>query len=321
MILGVIAFFASVCVGGVYYVAEKNFEHWNTDTTLSLTSESAKTIKFIFDQGESIVRTVSILPLLKSVENLNKTSEAAIYRLLSEHNINNIFSSFYVMDVVGNTIISTDRSFLGHNFSYRNYFKQAISGMSNVDVAMGTVSGQMGYYFASPITNKEGKYIGVLIGKMLVEKVNDALFSSAIATNNIIMITDNNGVILGSNDSDRLLKSVGAMSAQQSEFEMRTRFPGYRLKELPYQVLMRAISEYSYPKNYKYWSKDAKNDLLFSVTKIGDLPFYMIVEIPIVSPHIARSEVTLQLAGIVIFSASAAGLVIGIILKKMYSDD
>ncbi|MBU5693222.1 sensor histidine kinase, partial [Vibrio cholerae] len=61
----------------------------------------------------------------------------------------------YLIDRFGNTIASSnwnlDRSFIGRNFAWRPYFYLSIAGQKSQYFALGSTSGQRGYYYAYPV--------------------------------------------------------------------------------------------------------------------------------------------------------------------------
>jgi len=65
-------------------------------------------------------------------------------------------SDTYLMDNNGCTIAASnwkdEHPFVGQNFSYRPYFKEAMNGRLGKYFALGTTSSLRGYYFAYPVT-------------------------------------------------------------------------------------------------------------------------------------------------------------------------
>lgn len=85
--------------------------------------------------------------------------------------INNITSASdtYLMDQEGLTIAASnwqsEKPFVGRNFSYRPYFKQAMQGQLGRYYALGTTSGRRGYYFAYPVRH-DGGILGTVVIKI-----------------------------------------------------------------------------------------------------------------------------------------------------------
>jgi two-component system C4-dicarboxylate transport sensor histidine kinase DctB len=78
-------------------------------------------------------------------------------------------SDTYLMDQEGLTIAASnwqsEKPFVGRNFSYRPYFKQAMQGHLGQYYALGSTSGRRGYYFAYPVRH-EGRILGAVVIKI-----------------------------------------------------------------------------------------------------------------------------------------------------------
>ena len=81
-------------------------------------------------------------------------------------------SDVYLMDIGGTAIAASnyrkDASFIGRNYRFRPYFQQALEGGLGRFFALGTVSGQRGYFFAAPVLD-QSRIVGVLAVKFLVD--------------------------------------------------------------------------------------------------------------------------------------------------------
>jgi len=83
-------------------------------------------------------------------------------------------SDVYVLDQTGLTVAASnyrdEDSFLGRNFAYRPYFTQAIGGKSAFFHALGTTSGERGFFFSAPILDGI-EVLGVLAVKITVGEI------------------------------------------------------------------------------------------------------------------------------------------------------
>lgn len=108
-------------------------------------------------------------------------------------------SDAYVMDSRGMTVAASnwalEATFIGHDFSFRPYFKEAMQGRYGRYFALGTTSGQRGYYFSAPITNGD-TIVGVAVVKAALAEIER---SWAVADERII-VTDPDGVIFISSE-------------------------------------------------------------------------------------------------------------------------
>ncbi len=107
----------------------------------------------------------------------------------------------YLMERTGETIASSNRkapdSFVGQNFTFRPYFKQAIRAIPSTYLALGTASGKRGAYFSHPVyAGDPTKPVGVAVIKASIELIEKELSPSEDET---ILVIDPNGVIFISN--------------------------------------------------------------------------------------------------------------------------
>ena len=86
----------------------------------------------------------------------------------------------YLMDLNGNTIASTNRdapdSFVGQNFAFRPYFKNAILGKPSTYLAVGTTSCKRGAYYSHPVYTENGSTpVGIVVIKASIELIESQL--------------------------------------------------------------------------------------------------------------------------------------------------
>ena len=122
----------------------------------------------------------------------------------------------YLMDNKGNTIASSNRndpdSFVGQNFSFRPYFQMAIRGQAASYLALGTTSSKRGVYFSYPIYGygKESPD-GIVVIKGSIEMIEQEM---GFIGDEIVMVTDPNGVIFISNRPDWLYHTAWQISRE-----------------------------------------------------------------------------------------------------------
>ncbi len=125
----------------------------------------------------------------------------------------------YLMDASGTTIASSNRhdedSFVGQNFSFRPYFKNAIQGWPSTYLALGITSGRRGVYSSHPIyDHRSADPTGILVIKSSIEVIENRL---GLTSDDIVLVTDPRGVIFISNRGGWLFQL--AWKVPQSEME------------------------------------------------------------------------------------------------------
>ena len=100
----------------------------------------------------------------------------------------------YLMNRDGLTIAASNwqkaRPFVGRNFSYRPYFKQAMTGKLGRYFALGVTSSKRGYYFAYPV-RKNDEIIGAVAIKISIDSVEQKWAQQG----EDFLVTDPDGVI------------------------------------------------------------------------------------------------------------------------------
>lgn len=128
----------------------------------------------------------------------------------------------YVMDSLGTTIASSNAqdadSFVGRNFAFRPYFQQAAEGRLGRFFALGTTSGERGYYFASPVRSPHA-----VIGAVAVKVPVDGIEQDLRLGPEQVFITDAAGVVILSGNPALRLTALGEISASDRDRIAATR--------------------------------------------------------------------------------------------------
>ncbi len=227
--------------------------------------------------------------------------------------------SIYLMDRDGVALISTDQTFVGQNYSFRDYFKKAFLGSPFVEAALGKTSGKFGFYFSYPVKDGAGLVIGVLTVKVDEEAFSKNILESQLINSNNVMLTDDYGVVMFSNILERNLQSLGPLTADEAkQLKESNRFLGQEISYLPYVAARDLIVKYTSPiltviQDYT----DSKKEF-FYVHKLDDLPFYLVVEIGMEDAKVAIFKTVMIVAGVIfVFVLLLTAAVYGLITKYL----
>lgn len=121
-------------------------------------------------------------------------------------------SDVFLIDRSGLTIAASNHwkelSFVGQNFEYRPYFTLALSGQQGRFFALGTTSGERGYFFAEAVRDGQD-IIGVLAVKFTV----DAFEEAWSVGDNVVAVKDDVGVVFMSNRPDWHFRTFEPLTA------------------------------------------------------------------------------------------------------------
>ncbi len=143
---------------------------------------------------------------------------------------NPYYEFVYLMDADGLTLVSRQLEGLpsveGKNFKDREYFLRAREGFQHIDVLVGRVSKELGFYFTAPVYNQYNQVIGVaaikLKGTAVTEMINSINEKSKNAS---VFLVDFNGIVVSAPEHrpDWQLKGLKELD-QKVQGEVEERF-------------------------------------------------------------------------------------------------
>lgn len=139
-------------------------------------------------------RIVNSLNLLEG-ETASSTDGVSISWLLEQINRKAGSDEIFLMDPSGTTHYSsnytTENSFVGMNYGYRPYFRDALGGEPGFYFAVGATSGIPGLFLSAPVYSEAGKTQGVIVVKIDLRKLEQSWKASGDA----VWVTDRRGII------------------------------------------------------------------------------------------------------------------------------
>jgi two-component system C4-dicarboxylate transport sensor histidine kinase DctB len=122
--------------------------------------------------------------------------------------------ALYLMDTRGLTLGASNwdqpLGFVGQNFSYRPYFREAIRGRAGRFYGIGTSTGEPGYFIAQPMF-RDGSAGGPITGVVAV-KISLAEFEAHWrSSEEAILLADRHGVVFLSNRPEWKYRSLGPL--------------------------------------------------------------------------------------------------------------
>ena len=131
--------------------------------------ESRAYLPSLLATGHEINAFLEQAPSAQSVDALNHYLEQA-NRIAETADI-------YLMQTDGLTIAASNwrssTTFIGKNFAFRPYFQEAMQNQISRYYALGTTSGERGYYFSAPVKTRDGEIKGVVVVKVAVDPLEN----------------------------------------------------------------------------------------------------------------------------------------------------
>ncbi|MDD2656590.1 MAG: PAS domain S-box protein [Patescibacteria group bacterium] len=295
----------------------------------NLILEKTETFKtFVFVKSEEVKSVLnSVDYLLTNVKNDEaievylsqsdrKKQDEVLLKNLDSYNIANLFSAIYVMDINGNTLVSTDPSFVGNNYSFRDYFSEALKTGYSFDAVLGVTTNQLGYYFSTRIEDSQNNILGIVTLKLRPEVVEKKLSSINLENNSSVMLLDKYGVIIYSNKLERLYNTLGVLDEDvKQKIVVDKRFLEKQLDsvwDFPVDDLNTNLSDVNF---FEYKNKKGKTNIYY--TQVGNYNLFFSIEQPAIV-QLASILKIVNTASLVIFSAAFLAIVIILLLLINY---
>jgi PAS domain S-box-containing protein len=125
----------------------------------------------------------------------------------------------YVMDRDGMTVASSNRdapdSFVGHNFAFRPYWKQAIRGTPATYMAQGVTSNVRGVYFSHPVYgDPAAPPVGVAVIKVSTGPIGREFRQGG---EGIVLLVDPKGIVFAASRKEWLYRSLQGLTQEDVE--------------------------------------------------------------------------------------------------------
>lgn len=164
---------------------------------------NAQRLDFYAASLESLLEKHESLPYLVALERdviaalerpADNTRIAAANRYLEAVQGSARVSAVYILNLQGRTVAAsnwgTPQSFVGQNYGFRPYFREAVETRLGRFYAVGATTGEPGYFLAAPIRSN-GRVLGVAAVKLGLEEFEQALVRSG----EHVLVVDDAGVV------------------------------------------------------------------------------------------------------------------------------
>lgn len=178
----------------------------------------------------------NVIELLQSIS-ISHSEKNAISAERVNHYLETIADSagaslYYLLDIEGNTVASSNwraaNSLVGKSYSFRPYFREALTKPSVRYFAIGTVTGEAGIYFSNPVYGENG-IVGVAVVKSELESLQRQWQETG---DNLIMFDENGVTVLTSNTHWRFKTLSENAPINLSTLRDEHKYAGEELKPL-----------------------------------------------------------------------------------------
>lgn len=274
-----ILFFGVLSTVMVFYSVKSIVLDFRRSSLQILARNSTDEINRTIFDSELIALSIVKQPEIINYFNAYKNQDEEILKLLNRYNIGDNYPAIFLMSRSGVVLTSTDKSLMGNNYSFKDYFKKSIAGEAAIEMEIEPTTKKAGYYISVPIRDENGEIIGVVVTKMQPEVINQLVHPSELTSSGHVMLVDDYGVIIYSDKSDRTYKSLGGLNQfERDEIKSLQRYPGNEISALDYGKVYDLIKQKKGSGLVDNYDDVDKVNEVLAFNQIGKLPFYIVFE-------------------------------------------
>jgi PAS domain S-box-containing protein len=221
MVLSLLAFLSASAGGALYYSSLRQAAFVEAERqSVANTKLIQKSLNSFLTEHRKPAAALASIPALRRA--LRTNTDKAIYQanvVLDQFKQTLDADVCYLVNPRGATVASSNRkdpdSFVGRNFSFRPYFKQALGGAAGTYLALGTASFKRGVYHSFPVfDDPEEPPIGIAVIKSSIHKIENTL---GFPKEDIVLVTDPRGIVFISNRTEWLYHSMWQLGPEAIE--------------------------------------------------------------------------------------------------------
>lgn len=214
----------------------------------------------------------------------NTPQEQKSFSLRLQKTLNNIqdanpdFDAAYILDHKGVCIASTDPTFIGNNYTFRQYYKSAIKGKPYISsILIGKTTRRPGLYFSAPVKSENGRIVGVMVLKVKGQSIWEIVDSLKPASESYAFLIDKNGLIISHPDKSVLYNTFFPISSdkkQQILYDLGNIFTSLKNLDIPqFKAIVRAKE----PGNTSYYSTIEKQQMIVGFAPMKTEPWVLAI--------------------------------------------
>ena len=312
-----VATFGVVIILVIQNLVTANLIASKTETIDSILSEQTHETARRLDDAKGSADVVAEIPEIGEYLELKdpKFQDEKVLKILKEFGLGRSYESLYIINTNGIAMTSTDPSFVKNDFSFRKYVINALAGNSYSEMAIGSVSNKLGFYFSTPVKNAENRIVGVVAVKLDPAVVFNDLVLSKVRDYGHLFFVNSDGVIVSATKPEFLYKSLDQLNSDTlAEIAVEKRYPNENVTPLDYSKALQVVIGGN--DNSKVFFVNDKIDMeqeLIALRKVGNYRYYLMSESNQTDVLAAVKTISLVIMGII-----AGALFLGVIIQLLF---
>jgi PAS domain S-box-containing protein len=221
VVLSFLSFLSVSAAGYVYFRSLQNSAYKEAEKDSALQAERIRNgVSAFLAENLKTARALAGLGEMRAVLVDPRGSSLARVNAVLDHFRDALAADVcYLMDREGTTVASSNRdapdSFVGDNFAFRPYWKEAIRGFPATYMAQGVTSNVRGVYFSHPVYGDAGgPAVGVAVIKVSTMRIERDFRQGS---EGIVLLVDPKGIVFAANRKEWLYRSLLGLTQEDVE--------------------------------------------------------------------------------------------------------
>ncbi|WP_114088552.1 ATP-binding protein [Thalassospira profundimaris] len=221
-----------------------SMQGWRESRLVTLEEEGRNKLELYRSNLQGAIKEHEYLPItlasdrriiaLAEMDHPTAADTSEVNRYLEKLAADSGASDIYFMNNNGDTIAASNwnskASFIGRNFGFRPYFKQAMAGNTGHYFAFGITSNVPGYYISHPVLINGRDIAGVMVVKTHLE----TLVKRWARGGESVLVEDENGIVIISSHPEWRFRDLrGLPDGQRSDVMKSLKYGDYPLTPMP----------------------------------------------------------------------------------------
>lgn len=197
-------------------------------------------LEAVLDRFDTLPYAVAHLPMASQLlaAPVNTSLQRELNATLKDLTLQAKVAAIYLLDRSGKTIAAsnwdTPQSYMGQNFAFRPYFRDAIKGQPGYFYAIGNTTSIPGYFISQPVYPPDARRGSVApIGVVAVKITLEAFEQTWRSNEDPIALADRHGVVFLSNRSEWNYHSLRTLAPEvQHDIEQTLQYLGKQIEPI-----------------------------------------------------------------------------------------
>ena len=192
------------------------------------------------------------------------------------------YDAVFLIDRQGKCLASTDPTFLGQDYAFREYFQRAMQGQAYISgILVGETTKRPGLFLTNPVRSTKGEIVGVAVLKIKGADIWAIVNELQVDFQSYAFLIDEHGVIISHPNKSYLYQSLAPLNPEtQTQILADKRYGLEQIRSLEIPQLAKAMVGAKETGHTSYYSPSEQTQQIIGYTPLEMEPWVLGVSKP-----------------------------------------